>query len=40
MVALIASGHLPATRAGRDYLITPAAVAAYRPAPAGRPTGK
>jgi excisionase family DNA binding protein len=37
--AIIAAGRLPARKLGRDWLIEPADLAAYRPLPAGRPTG-
>lgn len=37
---LILAGHLPATKHGRDWLIDPAAVAAYQPPPRGWPQGK
>jgi excisionase family DNA binding protein len=37
--AIIAAGRLPARKLGRDWLIEPADLAAYRPLPAGRPAG-
>jgi excisionase family DNA binding protein len=37
--AIIAAGRLPARKHGRDWLIEPADLAAYRPLPAGRPAG-
>ena len=35
--AIIAAGRLPARKLGRDWLIEPADLAAYRPLPSGRP---
>ena len=38
--ALIYAGRLPATKAGRDWLITEQDLADYTPRPAGRPRQK
>ena len=38
--ALIESGRLKARKIGRDYLIDSRSLAAFRPLPPGRPTGK
>ena len=37
---LIASGQLAATKVGRDYIISAAAVEAYEPQPVGYPKGR
>jgi excisionase family DNA binding protein len=40
VLKLIAAGRLPATKHGRDWFITPEAVAAYKPHPNGRRGGR